>query len=222
MKLTLKIVTLASLSIGCLVTSVDTAKAASVINFDDLAPSLFNYAPIPGDYGSNLLSTPDIAVEYRTLTTSGTTIANNLSFWNNGYSGLTNVAFPTQNSHLGEISFIPRAGYSVTLNSFDLSGYFADQPDQTVRIMDEFYNILQDYPFFNVEGNSGPSSFNPNLTRAGILRLQFGPSWNTGIDNIRFDQSLTTSIPTPALLPGLIGMGAAAYRKRKGAATAKT
>ncbi len=31
---------------------------------------------------------------------------------------------------------------------------------------------------------------------------------------------VTDTVPTPALLPGLIGIGAAAYRKRKGAATA--
>jgi hypothetical protein len=32
---------------------------------------------------------------------------------------------------------------------------------------------------------------------------------------------VTDTVPTPALLPGLIGIGAAAYRKRKGAAAAK-
>jgi hypothetical protein len=220
MKLTLKIVTLISLSIGCLVTDIDAAKAASIIDFDDL--SLGNFGAISNNYGSNLSGTPDIAIQYRTLITSGPTL-DYLSFWQDGYSDLKKVAFSSSNGSLAEISFIPTAGYSVVLNSFDLGGYlFSDVPDQTVRIVDEFYNVLQNYSPFNIEGNSGHSSFNPNITHAGILRIQFGPDYDTGIDNIRFDQSVTNSIPTPALLPGLIGMGAAAYRKRKGAATAKT
>lgn len=37
----------------------------------------------------------------------------------------------------------------------------------------------------------------------------------TGIDNIVFARGTTQSIPTPALLPGLIGMGVALLRKRK-------
>jgi subtilisin-like proprotein convertase family protein len=51
----------------------------------------------------------------------------------------------------------------------------------------------------------------------------------TGADSLRFrgfniginGPATGDAIPTPALIPGLIGMGAAAYRKRKGAATAK-
>ena len=48
------------------------------------------------------------------------------------------------------------------------------------------------------------------------VQVSAGGSNNAAlIDNLQFNSS-ATAVPTPALLPGLIGMGIAAYRKRKG------
>ena len=57
----------------------------------------------------------------------------------------------------------------------------------------------------------------------GVSYVDFGvPSINyenIGIDNVVVDAA---AVPTPALLPGLVGMGIAALRKRKGAVQAES
>jgi hypothetical protein len=215
-KLTALLKLLPYLCAGAVLLNASSAKAASLITFDGLG--LSDYGDIPGTYGDNLPGTPNIQVEYRTFDLgTGATLYNNLDFWTTNYGDLQNIAFPVNNGSLGEISLIPDAGFSVTLNSFDLGGWFqTDQIDQTVRILDENFNILADYSPFNVEGDNGRSSFSPNLTRNGRIRIQFGPSWNTGIDNISFAQGGTaTGVPTPALVPGLVGLGLSVWRKRK-------
>jgi hypothetical protein len=203
------------LCIGAISFNSEAAKAASLLTFDGLR--LDDFANIPGSYGDNLPDTSNIQIEYRTLDAiSGVTLADNLSFWSTGYGDLENVAFPTSNGYLGEIALIAQAGYSVTLNSFDLAGWpLSDQLAQTVRILDGNFNILANYSPVNVEGDSGRTSFSPNLTQSGTIRIQFGPSWNTGIDNIGFSQGTAAAVPTPALLPGLIGLGLGAWRRRK-------
>jgi hypothetical protein len=207
------------LCVGAVLFNASSAKAASLLTFDGLG--LSNYGDIPGTYGDNLPGTPNIKIEYRTFDLStGDTLFNNLDFWTTDYGDLQNVAYPAQVNSMGEISLIPDAGFSVTLNSFDLGGWLRrDQVDQTVRILDENFNILANYSPFNVEGDNGRSSFSPNLTRNGRIRIQFGPSWNTGIDNISFAQGgAATGVPTPALVPGLVGLGVSVWRRRKGLA----
>lgn len=199
---------------GAVVCNAEAAKAASLLSFDGLSLPLSG--SIPGTYGDNLLDTPNIQIEYRTVNPiTGATFADHLDFWPTDYGTLTDVAYPVSNGYLGEISLIPEAGYAVTLESFDLAGWRqTDQLNQTVRILDEGFNILLDYSPFTVEGDAGFSAFTPMITRAGTLRIQFGPSWDTGIDNVRFSQS-GVPVPTPALLPGLIGLGLSAWRKRQ-------
>jgi hypothetical protein len=67
--------------------------------------------------------------------------------------------------------------------------------------------------FTNVVLNPGVTYF---LVTTGFKNTDIGAFTNiiTGPGNISF----ATSIPTPALLPGLIGMGLAAWRKKRNAA----
>jgi hypothetical protein len=174
-----------------------TFAASSTLDFSGLG--LPNYGDIPTTYGDNLANTPNVLVDYRTVSVAdnATTLANNLDYWDNNYGDLVGVAFPVSSGWLGEISLVPDAGYGVILDSFDLGGYSqADKPLQTVRILDANWNVLVDFSPYNVEGNSGHSTFNPSLSHFGTLRIQYGPDWNTGIDNITFRQ-FVRGIPTP-------------------------
>ncbi len=192
--------------------------ATSTLDFDSFQGVLANYDDIPGTYGDNLPNTPNVTVEYRTVVpATGATHANNVEYWQSSYSDLQNVAFPTVNGYFGEISLIAAPGYTVDLHSFVLGGYpSADQPNQTVRILDGAYNIVEDYSPFNVEGNSGHSTFIPSLPGMSVVRIQWGPSWNAGIDNIVFSQADTSAVPDAASSMALLGLasGALALARR--------
>lgn len=90
------------------------------------------------------------------------------------------------------------------------------------NIAQNSFGILQStaFNFFGVVRDPGDaliSSFrftDPTNGSPVPLALQY--------DNTSFATPNTTAIPTPALLPGLIGMGVAAWRKRKSEAAAET
>ncbi len=178
--------------------ALNTAEA-TILTFDSLGGN------IPGTYGDNVSAlcdgvgcygrgngfTPNITVEYRTLSVgggSGGTLSNVLGFWPTNYGDLVNNAFPVNPTSTGEISLVPEPGRSIRLNSFDLAGWpntsYSNQP---LRILDENYNVLMEFSPFFVPGQ-GHATVTPNLTHGGILRIQFGNNWNVGIDNINFDQ----------------------------------
>lgn len=171
---------------------------ATILTFDNLGN-------IPETYGDNVSAlcdgvgcygkgngfTPNITVEYRTLTVgggSGGTLFNALGLWPTNYGDLVNNAYPANPTSTGEISLVPEPGWSIRLNSFDLAGWpnrsYSNQP---LRILDEDYNVLMELSPFFVPGQ-GRATVTPNLTHGGILRIQFGNNWNIGIDNINFDQ----------------------------------
>ncbi len=188
---------------------------ATILTFD--IPGLIDWQEIPGAYGDNVTSlydglgyyeqgagwTPNITVDYRTFDLSdNSTRTDKLDYWSTGFGDLEDIAYSTAQGCMGEISLVPEAGWSVVLDGFDLGGY-GDQPDQTVRLVDENYQVLLDYSPIDIMGG-GHNAFAPSLTHAGTVRIQFGPSWNTGIDNVHFYQ-----VPEPATL-ALLGIGAVA------------
>ena len=192
-----------------------SAGRATILTFD--IPGLIDWQEIPGAYGDSVTSifdglgyygqgagwTPNIAVEYRTFDLSdNSTRTSKLDYWSTGFGDLEDIAYSTSQWFMGEISLVPEAGWSVVLDEFDLGGY-GDQPDQTVRIVDENYQVLLDYSPIDIMGG-GHNASAPALTHTGTVRIQFGPSWNTGIDNVHFHQ-----VPEPATL-ALLGIGAVA------------
>jgi len=166
---------------------------ANVINFDDL--TFADYDPVPTGYKSNDLAggTPDIAVNYQTVTTARAPFSDHLDLWHTDYGDLVKVAFPSANGNLGDVILTPSSGFQVTLASFDLGGWpQTTQSGQTVRILDGTGNILLDYSPFNITG-SGHNTLAPNLTSTGPLIIEFGTSWNGAIDNIVFSESAVTA-----------------------------
>ena len=190
---------------------------ASVLNFDDLV--LGNYGAIPDTYGDNLPGTPDITIDYRTVNPGdNSTVAPNLLLWNSGYGDLVSVPFPTANGDLAEISLVPATGFYVTLLSFDYAGYGSGTSGQTLRITDASYNVLVDYSPATFPPNPiGHFSAFPGQVSSGTLRIQFGPDWNSAIDNIVFGQ---VPIPEPSSVVGITTFGLLAWaglRKRQDA-----
>lgn len=205
---------------------------ATVMTFNDLG--LDNYDDIPGTYGDNVTSTndgvgsylegngftPNISVEYQTIDPeNGTTLANNLDYWSDNYGNLEDVAYPVNDGYLGEISLIPENGYSVQLNSFDLGGWYQEtKQDQTIRVLDSNSNLIADYSPFDVTGD-GHNTLTPNIVSDEQIKIQFGPSWDTGIDNINFDQTTaSTEVPESFTMLGTataLGMGICGVLKRK-------
>lgn len=62
-----------------------------------------------------------------------------------------------------------------------------------------------------------PSSINSGTFKVSGVTTDSGkPDKHAGLSHLSVYSSNTQAVPTPALLPGLIGMGVAALRKRKG------
>ncbi|HEY0947708.1 MAG TPA: PEP-CTERM sorting domain-containing protein [Opitutaceae bacterium] len=201
------------------------AAAQVVLNFDDL--TLGDYDDIPATYGDrldpNLL---DIGYATRSAST-GELIAANLDFWNRNYGDLTNIAFATENGAVAEITFVPAEGYGVRLVSFDLAGWpNLDRTSSILRLVDANQKVVFDFAANGpvmIEGNLlGPqhSTFAPNFTFDGTLRLQWGTDWNIGVDNIVFEAVPLSVIPEPstwALLVVGVALVWLSWRRRRGA-----
>jgi len=185
-----------------------------VLNFDDL--TLNNYDPIPAAYGDTLVA--NIAdLQYQTLNPGDFSLYEaHLEFWNSDYGDLTKVAYPSANGMVGEIAIVPAEGYGVKLVSFDMAGYsHADLTNVVMRVLDGSGNVLHNFAAGGavaIQGDgTGPqhSTFTPNLTVAGTMRLQWGTDWNVGLDNLQFEAIPLSAIPEPSTWT-LLGLGVVA------------
>jgi hypothetical protein len=166
--------------------------------------------------------TPNIAVAYDTLTTAFVPANRGLGTWGGGYGDLDPVSYPQApdpdfGNFYGAWWFTPDPGYSVRINSFDMGGYNStDKENQPIFIRTASGQILWDASG-HVEGNNGHSSFTPNVTSTETLYIIFGDNWNTGIDNINFDQAAIPEPSSVAIAGLLVGSLALRYvRKRRG------
>lgn len=187
------------------------SQAQIVLNFDDLV--LNNYDPIPASYGDTLVA--NIAdLQYRTLNAGDFSLyESHLEFWNSDYGDLSKVAYPSANGTIGEITIVPAEGYGVKVVSFDMAGYsHADLTNSVMRLLDGSGNVLHDFAAGGAVAIQGDgvgaqhSTFTPNLTVAGAVRLQWGTNWNVGLDNLRFEAVPLSAIPEPATW-ALLGFG---------------
>lgn len=156
--------------------------------------------------------TPDVAVTMSTVTDLGVQFEPHILHWNTGYGDLTNVGFSASNGYYSRIRFDASNGQLVSLNSFDLAGYFQNNLEAArIRVMDGNGNVLWNQDGTIVSG-TGPShsSYSPSVSGSSLI-LEFGSNWNIGVDNINFTQQ---PVPEPATMTAL-AVGALALIRRK-------
>lgn len=152
--------------------------------------------------------TPNVSVEYRAIRAAdGALLFHQLNYWDVDYGDLEDVAYAPEQGMLAEIALIPDPGFEVILNSFDLGAWpREDQYDQIVRVLDGNGNVLLDFSPVTVRGahpgtgedngdGEGPREHTwirlaQPIVAESALRIQFGPNWRIGIDNIDFDQTV--------------------------------
>ena len=88
-------------------------------------------------------------------------------------------------------------GNNFDFSSFNLAG-FSGSPFKVSNNLGQFMNFT--------------STGNKSLNWTGVSWVDFDVKHNAAIDNVYVDAS---AVPTPALLPGLIGMGVTALRKKR-------
>jgi choice-of-anchor C domain-containing protein len=111
---------------------------------------------------------------------------------------------------------------------FDLAGNPAGTPVEKLLRVAATGGTAQDYSF-DTTGKTltamgwqttaysfTATSPSTTLLFTSLTNTAFGPA----LDNVRVSTDGVTPVPTPALLPGLIGMGIAAWRRRQGEAQA--
>lgn len=111
---------------------------------------------------------------------------------------------------------------------FDLAGNPAGDPVEKLLRVAATGSTSQDYSF-DTTGKTltamgwqttaysfTATSPSTTLLFTSLINTPFGPA----LDNVRVSTDGVTPVPTPALLPGLIGMGVAAWRRRQAEAQA--
>lgn len=211
-------------SVGLLALTISlgaNASAGTILDFNGLGLSNFNSIPV--NYGSRAAQTPNVEVGYRSYNaTTGAVIFNYLTYWGAGYGTLAGVGYAVEDGLGAEIRFRADPGYYVTIESFQMAAYGGADINSNVRLADEAGNLLLDLGSPVSVSGSSFTSFNPNYTHAGVLRLQFGTNWRVGIDNIAFSQSVVPE-PTSVALAGtavVVVCGAIRFRKNKAKAKA--
>jgi MYXO-CTERM domain-containing protein len=154
---------------------------------------------------------------------------------------LIGSAYGVDDGLLLEIKLVASSGYAVRLESFDIAGFpdtkggnpstvadpnwpAANWTGQTLWLVDGNGNTLSlddDLTVLGYDTGTGlPThmTFEPNTT-SGSIAIRLGPSWNVGIDNIRFSEVSVTNVAhtplPPAALLGAAGLGVAALLRRR-------
>ena len=148
-------------------------------------------------------------------------------------STVSNAWVSASNSAARQIDFTFNGQYAVEkINVWNLIGT-DNQFGSTGGVKDVVVSTSQDGTNYSVfsgitqfaQGTSNPESFSlvtANSTGGMLAKyIRFtltnnhGDSNRIGLSEVQFDGVLSQAIPTPALLPGLIGLGMAAVRRRR-------
>jgi len=129
------------------------------------------------------------------------------------------VAYPSAPGKVGELAFAPDAGYTVTIESFDIGTWFNGAPAiGDFFIYDSSWNVLWSLENTLFFGNA--ITVFPNVT--GAAYFQWGTDWDIGIDNFKYSVAPAdnlSAVPLPASLPllafGLFGLVALGRRRNR-------
>ncbi len=144
------------------------------------------------------------------------TTTGDLFHWGTGYGDLDGVAWGGPNPSRGEIRIEALdAAEFVTLNSFELGGWVADEIAEW-RVFDLSWNEIASGGGIAPDVG-GHLDVLPGVSVQGGLILQWGDNaWDVGIQNVSYDVSGLTPVPLPA--GGMLlatGLGLLALRRRR-------
>jgi hypothetical protein len=187
--------------VACLILATAGSASAATLGFDDLVPNLENNTEgvIPNAYGGFDWTNFYFVDSTNYPTTgyaSGTISPKNVAFIGfpqvNGFSEISSNSLFTFNSAFFTAAFNP---VDLVITGFQGSNELFSQ---TLSL-----------------NTAAPNLFQPNWS--GLDRLRFTPQNPTEGNSLYFamDDFKATPVPTPALLPGLVGLGLGALRKRR-------
>jgi hypothetical protein len=195
------------------------ASAATVVNYADLKPLADR--SLVTTHGT----TAEVAITTRSfLNDAGkTTSANNVLFWNEGYSDLPAAVYANSDGRGGEVTLTPIAGFTVTLQSFQLGSWLGG-PNLVIPLLRVIEVGTGNVLWNGAEPNgflvNTTKTLMPDVSSAAGLALQWGYDFNVGLGNFTFDAVRTGSIsvvpvpPAVALFLGGLGLLCFAGRKR--------
>lgn len=136
--------------------------------------------------------------------------------------GTLDSLLPGVNATVGSAikqSFFANAGEKVSFDWFFETADYLPFNDFAFTTLSSQIGVLSSIGLVGNYGNSGVQNYSFLIPATGTYTLGFGVvnaldstlSSTLYVDNIR----PSTAIPTPALLPGLVGMGIAALRKKR-------
>jgi hypothetical protein len=96
--------------------------------------------------------------------------------------------------------FVTSGGQDITLSAYDIANV-----------------LLESISISSVNVSDWKNNFLGLQNSAGIAKITFSSDYLV-LDKLTFESGVT-AVPTPALLPGLLGLGLGAWRKRKGTLT---
>ncbi|MFN7933092.1 MAG: PEP-CTERM sorting domain-containing protein [Bryobacteraceae bacterium] len=136
--------------------------------------------------------------------------------WDTAYSNLTNVGYGYFGAGFMTITLTPTAGFSVTLNSFDLGTAPPNvSRDATVTVTDLATNTVVFTTSFTVAGlnpvDADGESASPGVTSSvGLVLTVTADVFNVAIDNVDFNltEDVNPSVPEPGTF-GLLGLALA-------------
>ena len=186
--------------------------------------AIFNGNFSSGFSGWNTTGNTDASSGAAVLTTGSVDTSSMESFLGLPSGTLNGIGnSPTFGSAIKQ-SFFANAGTVVSFDwLFKAGDYLPFNDFSFVSLVPSGANLLSNVAQVGNYGSSGLQSFSTTIANTGTYTLGFGVlnsldnklDSQLTIDNVSGNVSPATSVPTPALLPGLIGIGMGVLRKRK-------
>jgi len=182
--------------------------------------------------GSGLMATPQEMFNNDIIGTNGTSITFDNGVVSQGFGGISEnfVKNGTYHGTVDQGSDSPVNFDTITWTFPSLTRAFGADWGSTSNAsglqveVDGQTTVFGDVPNFLGKG-PGQVGFLGFIADNSFSSVTFSPAGRSTVDEffqadqLSYSVAVPTSIPTPTLLPGLIGMGVAALRKRKGEAT---